>query len=748
MKESVYSNRPKKSEYIKVDHVIGLLTESFKEGFKLFNVYHFRNSDDLVIQLKNGTGKSKRYAIKCTFPVYRFPIKQLPYEDNIFKSLYFISKNSCKEKYVTSDIINMVGKLDSDTKRREGGVLSPASQEIKEYFHPEEFLTYNVLRPEYYVSTRIPKDFGLTFEETRICSFDIEIASDGGKFPEPKAAPDPIALATIFDFNTFSTNVFYLDGYNIDANIDNIRKKITDSIPNLDIDIVINLNKFTDEVDMIKSIIDYLNNNYDIVAGWNVNEFDFAYIINRSKQFQFYPNFNIVYDGFSPAYVFDNFFCVDYISVFKFFVKKNSASMKLNDVAKEFIGVEKIQSETFLDTAYNIGDTILVYMMEKKLNLINQMFSFKENGALLHVFNVRNALEPLFIKYGNKYESVFIGNQYTNYYNIYYNEVYKIINRDILKLNNDELSFYNTSFTLKNIITFLRNIKSKELEPIIQFYMKAEKEKVDNDKEDTAGVTLSKMVEKVFKKRKKKTEDDEVDISGLSIQKSFDIEKESIDEILIKLYGLNINTIYGYPGAFNKSFRGVSKDVIDLDFFSMYPCIIYGLNISFETGKFLAPFKLNILKVYDNQMYENYVNSQKQGKIPVYNLRNDKFFYCSVDELNKEVYTEDSIIANNGMIFCKKIGIIPTMCEHFLSIRAKYKDLMKSETDPVAKAKHNIYQLLYKVYNNSIYGYMGYKYSVLFNRLLVSAVTVMGRSEILFANYMINTYIGNDRVEQ
>ena len=93
------------------------------------------------------------------------------------------------------------------------------------------------------------------------------------------------------------------------------------------------------------------------------------------------------------------------------------------------------------------------------------------------------------------------------------------------------------------------------------------------------------------------------------------------------------------------------------------------------------------------------------------------------------------------MVFDKEVGFIPKMCSYFLDVRSKYRKLMEEESDPVIKNKYNILQLLYKVYNNSIYGYMGYKYSVIFNRLLVSSVTIMGRSEILYANYKINSYL-------
>lgn len=724
------------SQYKKVDYAVAALQSYFDKGYKVFNLYHFRKSDELMIQLKDGKGDSATVRFKCTYPIYKFPIQQLRHQENIFHSMYFMKHDCCDKVYVPSDIINEIGKLDSKNKQ------------IDQNYNPERFLVYNVLRPEYYVSTALKPEHMLTFEETRICSFDIEIVTVSGKFPEPSKAEEPIGLATVFDFQTVTANVFYLNGNDIDDYVDNIMEKLKKSLPEEvfnNLDLKINLLPFDEEKLLISSMMEFMNDNFDIALGWYVNEFDFAYIVNRAEKLEMPIKYGMIYDGFTYGYIFENFICIDLVSVYKFFVKKNPSSTKLSEIAFETIKIRKIETETFLDIAYNIGDTLLLYLMEQKLSLMRQMFSFKENGALLHVFNVRNALEPLILKHGAEDGGSFIANQYTIYYNIYYNEIYKLINRRTLKLQPEECHFFSKQ--MKNVIHFLTHLS--QYEPILKFYMdKSEDKKEEKEaKEDSAGTVLAKMVEKIFKKKRKKKdgepEKEEIDISSLAGQKSFDYENEDFDDILCKLYGINIDTIYGYPGAFNKSFRGVSDEIIDLDFFSMYPVIIYSLNISIETAKFLAPMKLNILKVYDRNLYVEFVNSLPKQQIMIYDLKKDSFHQLGVEALDKFVYTKNHIVANSGMIFDKNPGFIPSMCAHFLEVRAKYKSMMKSEADPVKKGKYNIFQLLYKVYNNSIYGYMGYKYSVLFNRLLVSSVTIMGRSEILFANHEIISYLGD-----
>ena len=723
-----------RSQYKKVEYVLIKLREYFEQGYKLFNLYHFRKKDDLLIQLKDGNGNSLSFKFKCSYPVFRFELGRLAAESNIFKSMYFLEKNKCELFHVPSDTINAIGKLNSGVNDADNN------------FSPEKYLVYNVLRPEYYVTTELKKHEQLSFEECRVGSLDIEVASSDGEFPEPSRANHPVVLLTMFDFSSLVANVFYLDGHGIDDDVDRINDKIKKHMPDLDIGFTIELTKFEAEKDLLESTIRYMNSNFDVVVGWNLNEYDIAYIINRSKKLETYFDFGVVYDGFSQSYVFEHFVCIDYMSVYKFFVKKNPPSLKLADIAFTHVGVTKIQAETFLDIAYNITDSMLVYLMDQKLSLINQMFSFKENGALLHVFNVRNALEPLFIKMGAGKNSAFIANQLTIYYNIYYNEVYKSINRDVLRLPDEDIHIND----MGNIVRFMGNLSS--FKDLLAFYLESDdketKKESSEAKEDAAGTVLSKMVEGVFKKtkRKKKSADgeekpDDVNISELTCKKNFDYDTEEFDDILVKLYGINIHTIFGYPGAFNKSFRGVGSNIIDLDFFSMYPVIIYSLNISIETVKYLVPMKVNVLRVYDKSLYEEYVSSRSGGRIAVYDLRRDQYFHKDVDELERDCYNDDCIVANSGMIFRKDTGFIPRLCKYFLEVRSKSKDLMNKEEDPIKKSTYNIYQLLYKVYNNSIYGYMGYKYSVLFNRLLVSSVTIMGRSEILFANHRIISFL-------
>ena len=302
-------NKPevKESDYKKVDYIIEKIRSYIAQGFKVFNCYHFRNKDILMIQLKDGKGNSITIKEHCVYPVYKFISRQIEIEKNKFESLYYIDTARCSEQFVKASTLDAIGKLN----------FSENKPDYYAHFNPERYLVYNVLRPEYYITTHIKKSEQLSYEETRICSIDIEVDAEGGRFPEPSDAKQPVALLTIFDTKNCVANVFCLDDdkYGLDYSEENILSKIKTNMPDLvklfpDVNIQIKINRFEKEAEMLTTVISFLNENFDIVTGWNVNEFDFAYIINRCKKhlnvsFPFY----VVYDGFTYAYVFNNFIC-------------------------------------------------------------------------------------------------------------------------------------------------------------------------------------------------------------------------------------------------------------------------------------------------------------------------------------------------------------------------------------------------------------------------------------------------------
>jgi DNA polymerase I len=133
---------------------------------------------------------------------------------------------------------------------------------------------------------------------------------------------------------------------------------------------------------------------------------------------------------------------------------------------------------------------------------------------------------------------------------------------------------------------------------------------------------------------------------------------------------------------------GLSKDVVVLDYKSLYPTIMISQNYSYDT----------ILKEEDKQFYNN-------------------------EDINKAVV---------GGWFVKpeiKQGIVPKVLTELLDERIRIKKLMKAATGP-ERDYLDAMQYALKLLLNSFYGYSGYTRARLFEIGIAAAVTSFGRQNI------------------
>jgi len=157
----------------------------------------------------------------------------------------------------------------------------------------------------------------------------------------------------------------------------------------------IDVRKFTDEDDLLNDFVAFFSEvNIDVISGWNSELYDMPYIYNRlvkrfSKKilrnmspFGMYKQITLkdMRKKEIPSYEIVGINTIDFMGVYKKFVRGERPSWKLKDVAKEELKHTKIEhEESFwqfyhndpeIYMAYNIVDTYLLYLMEKKLNYI------------------------------------------------------------------------------------------------------------------------------------------------------------------------------------------------------------------------------------------------------------------------------------------------------------------------------------------------------------------------------------------
>jgi DNA polymerase I len=147
------------------------------------------------------------------------------------------------------------------------------------------------------------------------------------------------------------------------------------------------------------------------------------------------------------------------------------------------------------------------------------------------------------------------------------------------------------------------------------------------------------------------------------------------------------NVKYGGATVFNPVI-GLSKDVVVLDYKSLYPTIMISQNYSYDT----------IIKDENKNLYKD-------------------------EDINKAVV---------GGWFVKpeiKMGIIPKVLTELLNERIRIKGLMKAATGS-EKDYLDARQYALKILLNSFYGYSGYTRARLFEVGIAAAVTSFGRQNI------------------
>lgn len=240
----------------------------------------------------------------------------------------------------------------------------------------------------------------LNFDINTICikSLDIETTTDHGRI-DTANAPEKIILITLKDFITKEIITFGCWDFVFDK--DKIEEILKKQDANIDIDRLSNFRyvKCSDEKDLLSKFVDYWSSDYpDIVTGWNTELFDITYISRRILKVldekhlkKMSPwgryseeNRNITIDRSEMIITWSGISSLDYYNVYPKFSFKKLENLKLDTVANEELGRNKLENDyasfkdfytkdPYMFTLYNIIDVDLIDEFEEKLKLIQMI---------------------------------------------------------------------------------------------------------------------------------------------------------------------------------------------------------------------------------------------------------------------------------------------------------------------------------------------------------------------------------------
>lgn len=278
------------------------------------------------------------------------------------------------------------------------GDINEAKDFIKQYEDVTDFPIYgNTMFAYQYITETYPNGADYDLSKVRVCSLDIEVESENG-FPEPRQANEKVLLITLRDKQTKNTITFGTKPFDVTT----IKH--------------FNPEKYTyvychDEVDLFRQFLRYWKQNMpDVVTGWNSQNFDLPYLVNRG--------YKILDDGeildlspwrnireriiFINAREVQNYDIVgiaslDYLDLYKKFGTYNvQESYKLDYIARQELGHGKLENpydtyKEFYDkdwnlfVEYNVVDTTRVDELEMKMGLIDMAITMAYDSRCNYV---------------------------------------------------------------------------------------------------------------------------------------------------------------------------------------------------------------------------------------------------------------------------------------------------------------------------------------------------------------------------
>jgi len=249
---------------------------------------------------------------------------------------------------------------------------------VNQYKEVSNFPIYGNYNYSYqFISKLFPGTISFDMSLLKIVTIDIETSTEYG-FPDSRNAQEEILLVSMQDFNTKQIISFGCKPYLVKQ--ENV-----------------NYVQCTDEFDLLRKFINEFKLNYpDIITGWNVQLFDIAYLSSRilrvlgEKALDECSPWGNIRTHEVPyargrtqlAYDWSGISILDFLDLYKKFSYKMVENYRLDTVAQEELGKEKIKHdygsfkefytkdwELFVD--YNIVDVELVDQLEDKMKIIN-----------------------------------------------------------------------------------------------------------------------------------------------------------------------------------------------------------------------------------------------------------------------------------------------------------------------------------------------------------------------------------------
>jgi DNA polymerase elongation subunit (family B) len=166
-----------------------------------------------------------------------------------------------------------------------------------------------------------------------------------------------------------------------------------------------------------------------------------------------------------------------------------------------------------------------------------------------------------------------------------------------------------------------------------------------------------------------------------------------------------------------------------VDLAALYPSAIMMLGISPET-----------IVMQCHGEYDDYVDimTGNTNMITATLEEDGSVIELPANELKQVILDDGFVISANGTILTGEIGVFAEFTKYAFEKRKHYKNLMKTATDEYTKNLYDLYQKVFKIFANSIYGVSGQISFRLYDIRISKSTTLTGQVISKFQAYKSN----------
>jgi DNA polymerase elongation subunit (family B) len=266
-------------------------------------------------------------------------------------------------------------------------------EEVQYYQDGDPNLFESDVSDEVKVLSRLYEDSDDVSEGIKVGVIDIEIDTEGG-FSTPDKAEKSITAIALYDGPTETFYSFVLDpDRRIISRTEPTKFKPADTKEH-----DWTIKSFRTEEELLEKFLDKWEEcNFDVITGWNSNQFDLPYLYNRIRNvlgrksgYRLSPVRLAYMHKFTQTMRIAGVSCLDYMELYKKFIGKDQPSFSLGYIGQEEVGIGKVQYRGSLTTLYkqdldkyieyNLVDVKIVALLDKQLDFIHLARSVCHKG--------------------------------------------------------------------------------------------------------------------------------------------------------------------------------------------------------------------------------------------------------------------------------------------------------------------------------------------------------------------------------